>query len=372
MNSSAMPWIKLHTSRLDDSIFARLTDTQKWRYIQLELLAGKLDAGGCFMENGQELTELDIAWKLRIDEIKLQFDLGVLSSAGLVSKNGHGWFLPNFENEQGPTQADKRAAWKDRQKKHREEGHAVVTGDTLVTGANVTPTDIDIDIESESESDLRVREDKDSSSSSTPKTKTDDDDQSIRKIFRAAGVRKQELKYLASTEGIQPNDCWAMLAWAWCQEKIEQPGKIMAMNILAGERASADWYDESKWRAIPLAIRKAGGLIIQSKEEQEDQLPIVAIRNSRNDETVTPQIEQWWQSVQGQLKMEMAKASFDTWVWPTKPIHYEAGILTIVAQNEMARDWLEQRLNSTATRLLQGIANQNLTIQFVVGEEVQA
>ena len=84
-SSSAMPWIKLQTSRLDDSIFAHLTDAQNWRYVQLELLAGKLDAGGCFVEHGQELSEQDIAWKLRLNLETLSPDLQALASVGLVS-----------------------------------------------------------------------------------------------------------------------------------------------------------------------------------------------------------------------------------------------------------------------------------------------
>jgi len=44
----AMPWVKLHTSYLDDSRFARLDDGQKFRFFQLLMLAGQLDAGGYF------------------------------------------------------------------------------------------------------------------------------------------------------------------------------------------------------------------------------------------------------------------------------------------------------------------------------------
>jgi chromosomal replication initiation ATPase DnaA len=57
---------------------------------------------------------------------------------------------------------------------------------------------------------------------------------------------------------------------------------------------------------------------------------------------------------------------------PIIPIDYDGHTLTLRAVNKDSRRWLKERMTSTATRLLQGIANQNLTIQFVVREEVQA
>jgi chromosomal replication initiator protein len=76
--------------------------------------------------------------------------------------------------------------------------------------------------------------------------------------------------------------------------------------------------------------------------------------------------QQAWQSALGQLQMEMPKASFDTWVRDTRIVSYDSGTFTIGVRNAYARDWLESRLSSTATRLLMGIMNQDVDIQFVV------
>ncbi|MBN2116277.1 MAG: hypothetical protein JW730_06895 [Anaerolineales bacterium] len=78
--------------------------------------------------------------------------------------------------------------------------------------------------------------------------------------------------------------------------------------------------------------------------------------------------EQAWQSVLGQLQMEMPRASFDTWVRDTKPISYVDGTLTIGVRNAYARDWLESRLASTVSRLLIGIMNASVTVNFVVAD----
>jgi hypothetical protein len=76
--------------------------------------------------------------------------------------------------------------------------------------------------------------------------------------------------------------------------------------------------------------------------------------------------EQAWQSVLGQLQMEMPRASFDTWVRDTRAISIEDGVMTISTRNRYACDWLESRLQSTVQRLLVGILNQSISVQFVV------
>jgi chromosomal replication initiator protein len=83
-------------------------------------------------------------------------------------------------------------------------------------------------------------------------------------------------------------------------------------------------------------------------------------------------VEQAWQSVLGQLQMEMPRASFDTWVRDTKPVSYQDGTLTIGVRNAYARDWLESRLSSTVSRLLVGIVNASVAVNFVVnGNEIE-
>jgi chromosomal replication initiator protein len=78
--------------------------------------------------------------------------------------------------------------------------------------------------------------------------------------------------------------------------------------------------------------------------------------------------EQAWQSVLAQLQMEMPRASYDTWVRDTRPTAYENGIITVGVRNAYARDWLESRLATTVSRLLIGILNSNVAVEFVVSQ----
>lgn len=82
--------------------------------------------------------------------------------------------------------------------------------------------------------------------------------------------------------------------------------------------------------------------------------------------------EQAWQSVLAQLQMEMPRASFDTWVRDTNPVNYQNGVLTVGVRNAYARDWLESRLASTVSRLLIGILNSNVAVEFVVSQAEEA
>ena len=80
-------------------------------------------------------------------------------------------------------------------------------------------------------------------------------------------------------------------------------------------------------------------------------------------------IEQTWKSVLEQLQTDMPRASFDTWVRDTTPLSCDDGNLIVAARNAYARDWLESRLVSTVNRMLIGILNANVRVNFVVAQD---
>ena len=77
--------------------------------------------------------------------------------------------------------------------------------------------------------------------------------------------------------------------------------------------------------------------------------------------------EQAWQAAVGQLQMELSKATFDTWVRDAHFASYAEGTFTISVLNGYARDWLEDRLASTARRILTGVWGSPVEVRFVVG-----
>ena len=76
--------------------------------------------------------------------------------------------------------------------------------------------------------------------------------------------------------------------------------------------------------------------------------------------------ERHWQAALGQLQMEMPRAVYDTWVRDAEFIAYEDGNFIIGVQNAYARDWLEDRLLSTAKRVLTGILSRTVGVKFIV------
>jgi hypothetical protein len=72
-----------------------------------------------------------------------------------------------------------------------------------------------------------------------------------------------------------------------------------------------------------------------------------------------------WQAAQGELRLQMTKATFDTWVRNTWLVSCQDDVFVIGAQNEFAREWLENRLLTTVKRTLVGIMGHPVEVRFV-------
>jgi len=140
----SMPWIKLWIEMLDDVKLAELGDSQKWRFVQLVLLAAECDAAGALVTGDSRMTHAQVAWRLRCDKSVIEVDINKMIELGLITDDG-AITVTNFSKRQGPTQAEKRQQWAERQQKHRQRAVNPdnVTRDSLVTHANVTPLDKD-------------------------------------------------------------------------------------------------------------------------------------------------------------------------------------------------------------------------------------
>jgi len=79
--------------------------------------------------------------------------------------------------------------------------------------------------------------------------------------------------------------------------------------------------------------------------------------------------EHAWQSVLGQLQIEMPSSSYDTYVRDAEFVAFEDGIFIVGVNNAYARDWLDSRLKSTVTRSLRGLLARTAEVRFVVWEQ---
>jgi DnaA-like protein len=203
---------------------------------------------------------------------------------------------------------------------------------------------------------------------------------------------------VVSSKGLE--NCLPMEVLAWCayafhqKNKLSGPAGLVRRRLLDQEDAPL-WTTEQWPQVLPERFLEALQLltfvceICESKfktrralEEHsathsapvvEDLKPVAVLE----DESVLVPIDghmnasQAWQAVLGQLQMEMPRASFDTWVRDTKACRYGRNTLQVGVRNAYARDWLADRLQSTAQRLLVGILAQSVTIEFVVSEPVE-
>jgi chromosomal replication initiator protein len=76
--------------------------------------------------------------------------------------------------------------------------------------------------------------------------------------------------------------------------------------------------------------------------------------------------QQLWQTVLGQLQVQLARPTFETWVKNTRAISYEDGVLVVGVHTAYAKDWLENRLYASVQRTASDIAHRTVTLRFIV------
>lgn len=117
--STGYPWLKFRTGLIDDPKYLRLTDQAKVLYFEVYLLAGKSDAGGLVLAGDDPASLDDIAFILRKPLDAIQKGLADLDKCKLLDLSNDQVMVCNFGREQGPSQADRRKAWAERQAKRR-------------------------------------------------------------------------------------------------------------------------------------------------------------------------------------------------------------------------------------------------------------
>jgi hypothetical protein len=137
---SGMPWVKVYTDILDDFKMLELEDCQKWRFIQLILVAAECDADGAFVTSDTPVSHKQLSQRLRCDPEILQEDIEIMKELGLLIDDDGILVVAKFGERQGPTQSDKRKAWRERQQKRRDNAKKKksVTRESPVTPRGVT------------------------------------------------------------------------------------------------------------------------------------------------------------------------------------------------------------------------------------------
>ena len=73
-----------------------------------------------------------------------------------------------------------------------------------------------------------------------------------------------------------------------------------------------------------------------------------------------------WEMVLGELRRDMSRALFETWVQPLRLIGYQNGVFSVGAYNTYGKAWVEERLGAQVKRILDGLYNEPVTFKVVV------
>jgi len=73
-----------------------------------------------------------------------------------------------------------------------------------------------------------------------------------------------------------------------------------------------------------------------------------------------------WEMVLGDLRHDMSRALYETWVQPLRLIGYQNNIFTVGAYNTYGKAWVEERLGAQITRILEGLYNKPVTFKVIV------
>src|SRR5574340_465477 len=79
-----------------------------------------------------------------------------------------------------------------------------------------------------------------------------------------------------------------------------------------------------------------------------------------------PDYREVWDMVSGQLRSEMSRADYETWVQPLKPLGYVDKVFRLGASNAYSQEWVDSRLNKRITSILNGMLNEPVTLRVVV------
>lgn len=73
-----------------------------------------------------------------------------------------------------------------------------------------------------------------------------------------------------------------------------------------------------------------------------------------------------WETVLGQLELQVTRPNFETWLRNTAGLAQEAGTLTVGVPSDFCMEWLRTRMNAVIDRTVSQVAGHQITVTFQV------
>jgi len=148
-----LTWIKLHVDIIANPKLYQLSESQRWRFVQLLALAGECNSEGYLLNAGVPLTPDYLAWRLRTNSNIILRDLQALSKVDLVvlDEASGAWLIPGFAGRQARQSEETRAYWRE-QKRQKQGGSQQAKVDDLEEepSSHIAGPDQQLDPEEES------------------------------------------------------------------------------------------------------------------------------------------------------------------------------------------------------------------------------
>ncbi|HEX9019576.1 MAG TPA: DnaA N-terminal domain-containing protein [Anaerolineaceae bacterium] len=86
--------------------------------------------------------------------------------------------------------------------------------------------------------------------------------------------------------------------------------------------------------------------------------------------STAPDFKEAWVMADSQLRMEMPRGNYETWVSSLQPLSFNEGVFRLGAINTYAKDWVESHLHARLVKLLSGILVQPVALKIaLIGSE---
>ncbi|MBN1314593.1 MAG: hypothetical protein JXA42_03965 [Anaerolineales bacterium] len=170
-----------------------------------------------------------------------------------------------------------------------------------------------------------------------------------------------------------------------------RPAPLMARKI---KKAIADYTDPEGWEiafshACEPGVSKPWGYMLEVLAERRrrgvnrvqdnmnEKQPINGVEP--NDDIhppqaispprPTPEHTRVWQTVLGELQLQMTKGTFTTWLADTRAAGINGNTLIVIVPSIQAQAWLEERLGTVIARTVHNISQHLENVRFVLANE---
>ena len=169
--------------------------------------------------------------------------------------------------------------------------------------------------------------------------------------------------------GLDIDPLWVQAWQLWAKHPhrrtLTNPVGNIILKLESGERPPSEFLraaeEEIRLRQWIQEQEKADGG--EGLEEQEKLEPEASVRAPEDDD-LSEARRTWTRSLE-ELKLQMTRATFDTWLRGSKVVEVGDGCLTVAVRHAHAVDWLQNRLLPVVERTVARHADEEVRITFV-------